>query len=252
MKGIKGKVALVTGGSSGIGRAASQIFGREGAKVVIASRNAAKAEEVVRAIAAAGGEAVFIKTDVTVPGEVKSLVSQIVKKYGRLDIAFNNAGIAGKLDATADCTEADWDISMNVNLRSVFLCMKLELQQMLAQGSGSIVNTASAAGLVALPGAVAYNVAKWGTVGLTKTAAIEYVKKNIRVNCVCPSFVKTPITDGLAAEYPDMIKAMFPYQPIGRLGLPEEIGEAVVWLASEDASFVTGAAFSVDGGYVAM
>ena len=252
MKGIKGKVALVTGGSSGIGRAASEIFGREGAKVVIASRNAAKAEEVVRGITDSGGEAVFMKTDVTVPEDVRSLVSQIVKKYGRLDIAFNNAGIAGKLDATADCTEADWDISMNVNLRSVFLCMKYELKQMLMQGAGSIVNTASAAGLVALPGAVAYNVAKWGTVGLTKTAAIDYVKKNIRVNCVCPSFVKTPITDALAVDYPEMIKAMFPYQPIGRLGLPEEIGQAVVWLASEDASFVTGAAFSVDGGYVAM
>ncbi len=252
MKGIKGKVALVTGGSSGIGRAASQIFGREGAKVVIASRDPSKAEEVVRAITDAGGEASFMKADVTSQKDIQSLVNQIVTKYGTLDIAFNNAGIAGKLDATADCTEADWDISMNVNLRSVFLCMKYELQQMLKQGSGSIVNTASAAGLVALPGAVAYNVAKWGTVGLTKTAAIEYVKKNIRVNCVCPSFVKTPITDALARDYPDMIKQMFPYQPIGRLGLPEEIGEAVVWLASEDASFVTGAAFSVDGGYVAM
>jgi NAD(P)-dependent dehydrogenase (short-subunit alcohol dehydrogenase family) len=252
MKGVKGKVALVTGGSSGIGRAAAQIFGREGAKVVIASRNSGRGEEAVKAIKSAGGEAIFIKTDVTSSKEVQSLVNQIVKTYGRLDIAFNNAGIAGKLDATANTTEEDWDISMNVNLRSVFLCMKYELIQMLKQGGGAIVNTASAAGLVALPGAVAYNVAKWGTVGLTKTAAIDYVKSNIRVNCVCPSFVKTPITDGLAKEYPEMIQKMFPYQPIGRLGLPEEIGEAVVWLSSEDASFVTGAAFSIDGGYVAM
>ncbi|MGA2613812.1 MAG: glucose 1-dehydrogenase [Spirochaetia bacterium] len=252
MKGIKGKVALVTGGGSGIGRATALIFGREGAKVVVANRSAAKGEDTVKAIKAAGGEATFIKTDVTNSKEVQALVNQIVRTFGRLDIAFNNAGIAGKLDTTADCTEEDWDISMNVNLRSVFLCMKYELQQMLKQGGGAIVNTASAAGLVALPGAVAYNAAKFATVGLTKTAAMDYVKSNIRVNCVCPSFVKTPITDGLAAQYPEMIQKMFPYQPIGRLGVPEEIGEAVVWLSSEDASFVTGASFSVDGGYTAM
>lgn len=252
MKGIEGKVALVTGGSSGIGKATALAFAREGASVIIASRNAAKGEEVVSEIQKAGGKAAFVKTDVTRSNDVKDLVDGIVRTHDRLDIAFNNAGIAGKLDATADCTEEDWDISMNVNLRSVFLCMKYELKQMVKQGSGSIVNTASAAGLVALPGAVAYNVAKFGTVGLTKTAAIDYVKNNIRVNCVCPSFVKTPITDALVAEYPAMIQKMFPYQPIGRLGEPDEIANAVVWLASDQASFVTGTAFSVDGGYVAM
>lgn len=252
MEGLQGKVVLVTGGGSGIGRATALAFAREGANVVIANRSVESGEETVRMIRDAGGKAVFIQTDVTKPDQIESLFNRIVGTYGRLDCAFNNAGIAGTLAETADCTEEDWDIAMNINLKSVWLCMKHEIRQMLAQGGGSIVNTASAAGLVALPGAVAYTVAKHGVVGLTKQAAIEYVTKGIRVNAVCPSFVGTPLTMAVNAQYPDFVKKAFALQPIGRVGTPEEIAECVVWLCSDASSFVTGAALSADGGYVAQ
>jgi NAD(P)-dependent dehydrogenase (short-subunit alcohol dehydrogenase family) len=250
---MKGKVALVTGGSSGIGMATALAFAKRGAKVVTASRGIEKGEKAVKMIQDAGGEAVFIQTDVSKADQVERLIDKTVETYGRLDCAFNNAGIAGALAETADCTEEDWDISMSVNLKSVWLCMKYEIIQMLKQeNGGAIVNTGSAAGLVALPGAAAYAVAKHGIVGLTKTAAIEYVTRGIRINTVCPSFVGTPLTQQVNAEYPDFVKKAFALQPIGRVGTPDEIAASVVWLCSDAASFVTGAAFAVDGGYVAQ
>ena len=249
---LQGKIALVTGGGSGIGRATALIMAREGATVIIANRNQEAGEETVSAIRTAGGEGAFIRADLSRTAEVENLFDQIRQGYDRLDCAFNNAGIAGTLANTTECTEDDWDVAMNINLKSVWLCMKHEITMMLKQGGGSIVNTASAAGLVGLPGAAAYAVAKHGVVGLTRTAALEFVTQGVRVNAVAPSFVGTPLTAGVNAQYPEFVQKAFALQPIGRVGTPDEIGEAVAWLCSDKASFVTGVAFSADGGYVAQ
>jgi NAD(P)-dependent dehydrogenase (short-subunit alcohol dehydrogenase family) len=251
MSALANKVTLITGGTSGIGRATAVLAAKEGAKVVIASRTPQTGAEVVKEITDAGGEASFIQADVSKGAQVESLINQIVAKYGRLDCAFNNAGIAGVLDVTHEVKEEDWDECMDINLKSVWLCMKYEIIQMLKQGGGSIVNQGSAAGLVALPGALAYCAAKFGVVGMSKTAAMEYVKQNIRINAMCPSFVGTPLTAQLAQDYPELVKDAFPFQPIGRMGTPDEIASGVVWLLSDAASFATGMAMSVDGGYVA-
>mgnify|MGYP000008797928 FL=1 len=253
MSGVSGKITLVTGGGSGIGKATALLFGKNGAKVVIANRTVETGEATANEIIANGGEAIFIQADLSKTDSIQNLFKKIIDKYGRLDAAFNNAGIAGSLANTIQCTEEDWDIAMNINLKSVWLCMKYEIEQMLKQETGgAIVNTASAAGLVALPGAAAYAVAKHGVVGLTKTAAIEFVKQNIRVNCVCPSFVGTPLTMAVNAAYPEFVQAAFALQPIGRVGTPEEIANSVVWLCSDEASFTTGCALAIDGGYVAQ
>jgi NAD(P)-dependent dehydrogenase (short-subunit alcohol dehydrogenase family) len=252
MKMLEDKVTLITGGTSGIGLSSAISCAREGAKVIICGRSEDKGKEALKAIKEAGFSADFIKCDVSVAKQAESLVKQVVDKYGRLDCAFNNAGIAGLLDDTVNTKEEDWDISMTINLKSVWLCMKYEIAQMLKQGKGSIVNTASAAGLVALPGATAYTAAKWGVVGLTKTAATEYVKQNVRVNAIAPAFVATPLTGALAQAYPEFVQKIFPFQIIGRMGDTKEIAEPVVWLLSDSASFITGTALSIDGGYVAM
>jgi NAD(P)-dependent dehydrogenase (short-subunit alcohol dehydrogenase family) len=249
---LQGKTVLVTGGGSGIGRAAAQVMAREGATVIIANRNQDAGEETVGMIRAAGGEGTFVRADLSRTDDITDLFSEIARSFDRLDCAFNNAGIAGTLASTTECTEDDWDVAMNINLKSVWLCMKHEIGMMLKQGGGSIVNTASAAGLVGLPGALAYTVAKHGIVGLTRTAALEYVTQGVRVNAVAPSFVGTPLTAGVNARYPEFVQKAFALQPIGRVGTPEEIGEAVAWLCSDRASFVTGVAFSADGGYVAQ
>jgi NAD(P)-dependent dehydrogenase (short-subunit alcohol dehydrogenase family) len=252
MKLLEDKVALITGGTSGIGLTSALACAREGAKVVICGRSETKGADAVKFLKENGHDVMYVKCDVSVASEVESLINKVVSTYGRLDCAFNNAGIAGVLDETANTTEEDWDISMVINLKSVWLCMKYELIQMLKQGKGSIVNTASAAGLVALPGASAYSVAKWGVVGLSKTAAAEYVTKGIRVNALCPAFVATPLTGALAQAYPEFVQKIFPFQIIGRMGETKEIAEPVVWLLSDAASFITGASISVDGGYTAM
>jgi NAD(P)-dependent dehydrogenase (short-subunit alcohol dehydrogenase family) len=249
---LDGKIALVTGGSSGIGRATALIFAREGAKVVVADVNVEGSEETVRQIKAAGGEAVFIKTDVAQAAEVDALVKKTVETYGRLDCAFNNAGIEGALQPTSDYDTAVWDRVLSINLRGVWLCMKAEIRQMLNQGGGAIVNTASAAGLVAVPGMSAYVAAKHGVVGLTKTAALEYAKAGIRVNAVCPGGVDTPMVQRVFSNNPQFAEAAASAEPVGRLAQPAEIGEAVVWLCSEAASFVTGLPMAVDGGMVAQ
>jgi len=249
---LAGKIALVTGGSSGIGRATAQIFAREGATVVVADVLVDGGEETVRLIKAAGGEALFVKTDVSQPVEVDALVKRTVETYGRLDYAFNNAGIEGALQPTGDYDAAVWDRVMSINLRGVWLCMKSEIQQMLKQGGGAIVNTASAAGLVAVPGLSAYVAAKHGVVGLTKTAALEYAKAGIRVNAVCPGGVDTPMVKRVFGNNPQFAEAAASAEPVGRLAQPAEIGEAVVWLCSDAASFVTGHAMAVDGGMTAQ
>lgn len=247
---FQGKVVLVTGASSGIGRATALAFAREGAKVVVSDVTIDDGNETVQFIKKAGGEAVFVKADVAHAADVETLVQQTIATYGRLDCAHNNAGISGPLTAVADTAESKWDRVIAINLKGVWLCMKYELQHMVKQGSGAIVNTASGAGLVGIAGASAYVASKHGVLGLTKTAALEYAKQGIRVNAVCPGVIETPMVQRLIDRHPGAAEAMVAGHPIGRVGKPEEIAEAVIWLCSDAASFVTGLAMSVDGGYV--
>jgi NAD(P)-dependent dehydrogenase (short-subunit alcohol dehydrogenase family) len=249
---LKDKVALITGGGSGIGRATALIFAREGAKLVIADLNRKGAEETVAMIEKAGGQAVSFECDVLKPAAVEDLVQQSVKRFGRLDCAFNNAGVAGDQARTADSTEQCWDFVVGIDLKAVWLCMKYEIAQMLKQKSGAIVNTASIAGLGANPLGIAYSAAKHGVVGLTRTAAVEYAKIPIRVNAVCPGVTETPMVEAGISRRPQMRQIFQKLHPMGRLGRPQEIGEAVAWLCSDAASFVTGIPLAVDGGFTAI
>jgi NAD(P)-dependent dehydrogenase (short-subunit alcohol dehydrogenase family) len=251
---LEGKSALITGGGGGIGRATALAFAREGARIAVADAAADAAQETVRLINQAGGQAMTLTGDVTESSVVEGLVKSVVSAYGRLDCAFNNAGIAGfQVDAagkkTADWSEAAFDRMIAVNLKGVWLCMKHELTQMVAQGGGAIVNTASIAGLIGLPTSSAYVAAKHGVVGLTKTAAIEYAADNVRVNAVCPGYIETKMTEEVMRRRGGQIMAMVPYR---RMGKPEEIAEMVLWLCTDRASYVSGAAYNVDGGYMAL
>ena len=249
---LDNKIALVTGAGSGIGRATALVFAREGAKVVVADIVVEGGQETVQQIEAAGGEAIFVKADVSQAADVETLIAQTVETYGRLDCAFNNAGIEGGVKPTIDCTEEEFDRTIAVNLTGVWLCMKYEIQQMLSQGGGTIVNTASAAGLVGFPGLPDYVASKHGVVGLTKTAALEYAKSGIRVNAVCPGVIQTPMVERGAQLSPGFDELAVSMEPVGRFGQPSEVGEAVVWLCSDAASFVTGIPMQVDGGLVAQ
>jgi NAD(P)-dependent dehydrogenase (short-subunit alcohol dehydrogenase family) len=254
---LDGKVALVTGAASGIGRATALTFVREGAKLVIADMNEDGGQQTVHMITENGGEATFVQVDVSSATAVEAMINKAVETYGRLDCAHNNAGISsrgvagGQRALTADYPEERWHQVIAINLTGVWLCMKYELQQMLQHGGGAIVNTASVAGLIGLPYASAYVASKHGVVGLTKTAALEYAKQGIRVNCVCPGYIETPMTEQ-GRNDPERMAHMLASEPIGRLGTPEEIAETVAWLCSDAASFVTGHTMTVDGGYVAQ
>ncbi|MGH7935309.1 MAG: SDR family oxidoreductase [Candidatus Binataceae bacterium] len=248
---MDGKIALVTGGGSGIGRATALAFAREGAKVMIADYAPEGGERTVKMIKDAGGQAGFLNIDVSVAKQVEVMVNKTVETYGRIDCAHNNAGIEGKIADTVECTEETWDRTIAINLKGVWLCMKYEIPQMLKQGGGAIVNTASVAGLVGFEGLPAYNASKGGVVQLTRTAALEFAKKNIRVNCVCPGVINTPMVARLIDTSSYSEAALSEGEPVGRLGKPEEIAEAVVWLCSDAASFVTGHPMAVDGGWVA-
>ncbi len=254
---LQDKVALITGGASGIGRATALACAREGAKLVIADMNEDGGQQTVHMITETGGEAIFMQVDVTQATETEAMISKAVETYGRLDCAFNNAGISGAgiggdlRTMTADYPDERWHRIIDINLTGVWLCMKYELQQMLTQGGGAIVNTASVAGLVGLPYASAYVASKHGVVGLTKTAALEYAKQDIRVNCVCPGYIETPMTAAGMSD-PARMAHMVASEPIGRMGKPEEIAETVAWLCSDAASFVTGHSMTVDGGYAAQ
>lgn len=249
---IEGKVALITGGSSGIGRATALLFGREGAKVAVADYNAEGGERTVKTIKDAGGTAFFHAVDVSNPQAVEALINKVVETWGRLDYAFNNAGIEGQMALTPDCTIENWNRVIAIDLTAVFLCMKYEIAQMLKQGGGSIVNTASVAGLYGLAAAPAYVAAKHGVAGLTKTAALEFAQKGIRVNAVCPGFIRTPMVDRVLDKGVFSEEQIFAAEPMHRMGKPEEIAEAVLWLCSEASSFVTGLPMPIDGGYVAQ
>jgi len=248
---LGGKVALVTGGGSGIGRASALAFAREGAKVVIADIAVKDGEKTVKLIREASGESIFVKTDVSKSVEVEKLVNKAVDTYGQLDYAHNNAGVRSSQRLTADCTEEDWDRIININLKGIWLCMKYEIPQMLNQGSGAIVNTASAAGLVGLERLPAYTASKHGVVGLTKVAALEYATSGIRINAVCPGVINTPLIERAFTARPEFAAEAVALHPMGRLGTPEEVAEAVVWLCSDAASYITGYPLAVDGGRTA-
>ena len=249
---LDGKIALVTGGASGIGRATALAFAREGATVVIADVDVAGGEETQRLIQGTGREALFLRADVAQTAEVEGVITQAVARCGRLDCAFNNAGIEGELAPLADSTEAVWDRVIGINLKGVWLCMKYELRQMLTQRRGTIVNTASILGLVSVPLGPAYTASKHGVVGLTKAAALAYAQAGIRVNAVCPGFIQSPMTERVFTHHPELQEPTIAGHPVGRMGTPDEVAAAVVWLCSEAASFVTGHTLTVDGGYVAQ
>ena len=250
-RSLENRVALVTGGASGIGQATVELFAREGAKVAIADVQVDAGLETVERVKEAGGEAVFLECDVTKAADVERFVEGCVAQFGRLDCAFNNAGILGEMGKTADCTEENYDRLMAVNLKGVWLCMKYEIRQMLEQGAGVIVNAASNAGMTGQRELPVYGATKAGIVQLTRTAALEYVREGIRINCINPGLIWTPLVQRQTADNPGAVEKFTEEQPIGRLGRPEEIGEAVVWLCSDAASFVTGHAMNVDGGVLA-
>ena len=243
-----GKVALVTWGNSGIGRAAAMAFAREGAQVVIAARRIPEGEATVQMIQEAGGQALFVQTDVSQAEAVEAMVQRTLAVYGRLDYAFNNAGI-GVQASIVELTEADFDRVIGINLKGVWLCLKAEIRQMLTQGGGAIVNMSSGYGLVGSSlGVSAYAASKHGVIGLTKAAALECAKAGIRVNAVVPGWIRTPMVEGGLQNNPQLEARILDHEPIGRLGRPEEVAEAVVWLCSDAASFVTGHSMIIDGG----
>ncbi|MGA2743843.1 MAG: SDR family oxidoreductase [Candidatus Sulfotelmatobacter sp.] len=248
---LEGKVGLVTGGTSGIGRETAILFARAGAKVVVAGRRETEGQETVELIRAAGGEGLFVRTDVSKADEVDQLIQKTVEKFGRLDVAFNNAGIEGVLSPIVRQSEEDWDRTIAINLKGVWLCLKYEIRQMLKHGGpGAIVNMASVLGLVGSVGAAAYSASKHAVIGLTQTAALENAKSGIRINAVCPGFIETPMADRIFRA-PGAHKYILSCHPIGRLGRSAEIAESVVWMCSDRASFMTGQSLVLDGGFLA-
>jgi len=248
---LQGKVVLVTGGTSGIGREAAILFAKAGAKVVVAGRREAEGKETVDLVRAAGGNGFFVKADVANAAEVEALVQKTVQKFGHLDIAFNNAGIEGTWVPITDQTEEDWDRTIDINLKGVWLCLKYEIRQMLKQGGGgAIVNMSSVAGLMGAAEAATYSASKHGVIGLTKSAALENAHQGIRVNAVCPAVIETAMGERLFGS-PDVKPHAISLHPIGRFGTPMEIAEAVVWMSSDRASFMTGQYLVLDGGFLA-
>jgi NAD(P)-dependent dehydrogenase (short-subunit alcohol dehydrogenase family) len=249
MKEFDGKVALVTGGGSGIGRATALAFARERAQVVIGDRNARRGEETVSMIRNAGGTATFRPTDVLVAADIEALVEHAISEYGGLDLAFNNAGIEGDVRPLVEQTEANYDALMDINVKGVWLSMKYEIPRMLERGGGAIVNCSSVAGVIGFPGIGIYAASKHAVIGLTKTAALEYSAQGIRINAVNPAVIDTEMADRLAAGL-NMKKAdLSTLHPIGRIGQVDEVADAVLWLCSGRASFVTGHTLVVDGGF---
>jgi NAD(P)-dependent dehydrogenase (short-subunit alcohol dehydrogenase family) len=249
---LKNKVALVTGGTSGIGRATAIAYAQQQAKVVVVGRRIDEGEETVRLIKEAGGEAIFVQADVTKEADVEAMIDKAVSIFGRLDIAFNNAGTVGENPSLIEQTEAEYDRTMNVNVKGVWLSMKYEIAQMLKQGSGAIVNTSSGAGVVAVPSQPLYTASKHAVVGLTKAAALQYAKAGIRINVVAPAAIETDMFEAATGGQDEVKAYITGLHPIGRIGTPLEVANAVLFLSSDLASFITGETLMVDGGYVAQ
>jgi NAD(P)-dependent dehydrogenase (short-subunit alcohol dehydrogenase family) len=249
---LEGRVAIVTGGAAGIGRATALAFARDGAKVVVSDVNAGGGEETARLVRESGGEGIFVAADVSKTEDVERFVAAAVSEFGRIDCAFNNAGVEGENAPTADCSEENWHRVLSINLRGIFLCMKHEIPQMLGQGGGVIVNMSSVAGLVGFSGLPAYVASKHGVIGLTKTAALEYATQGVRINAVCPGVIWTEMIERITGGDPALESQFTEMEPVKRMGRPEEIAEAVLWLCSDAASFVTGHAMVIDGGIVAQ
>lgn len=244
-----GKVAFVTGAASGIGREAALAFAREGAKVVVADISEQGNQETVHLIENQGGQAIAVKCDVTRSEDVKAALDKTVEAFGRLDFAFNNAGIEPRNPApTAEYEEEEWNRIIDINLRGVFLCMKHEIPLLLQQGGGAIVNTSSGAGIIGIKGSPAYTAAKHGVIGLTKSAALDYAAQNIQINAVCPGYIDTPMMGRFTGGTDEGRAQVIAQEPIGRMGKPEEIAAAVVWLCSDAAAFMVGHAMVIDGG----
>jgi NAD(P)-dependent dehydrogenase (short-subunit alcohol dehydrogenase family) len=248
---MDGTVAVVTGGSAGIGRATALAFAARGARVVVADVEEEGARETMEMLAGEGGEAVFVRTDVSSRVDVERMVETALSRFGRLDYAFNNAGIVGEAAATEECTEENWDRTIAINLTGVWLCMKHEISVMLDGGGGAIVNCASIAGLRGFPSIPAYTASKHGVLGLTKSAALENAERGLRINAICPGAVDTPMIDRYTHGDADARARTVAAIPMGRMGRPEEIARAVVWMCSDEASFMTGEVFVVDGGQIA-
>ena len=249
-KDLENKVALITGGTTGIGRDTAVLFAKSGAKVVFTGRREAEGNETLGLVRAAGGEGLFLKSDVSKSAGVQTMVQKTVEKFGRLDVAFNNAGVEGGWVPLVDQTEENWDYVHTINLKGLWLCLKYEIQQMLKQGSGgAIVNMSSVAGLRGFSGAGVYVASKHGVLGLTKTAALECSAAGIRVNAVCPAVIETAMADRAFAD-PVVNKAVLAQHPLGRFGKPAEVAEAVLWLCSDKSSFTTGQFIGIDGGFL--
>src|SRR5271170_2992925 len=243
---LEGKAALVTGGTTGIGRDTAVLFAKEGAKVVVSGRREAEGKETMDLIRAAGGDGLFVQGDVSKAADVEDLVKKTVAKFGRLDLAFNNAGIEGKWVPITEQSEEDWDRTIDINLKGTWLCLKYEIRQMLKQGGGgAIVNMSSVTGLTGGAGAATYCASKHGVIGLTKAAALENARNGIRVNAVCPAVIETPMGERLFGA-PEMKKYALGLHPIGRLGSPTDVANAVVWMCSDNASFMTGQSLVLD------
>jgi NAD(P)-dependent dehydrogenase (short-subunit alcohol dehydrogenase family) len=248
---LQNKVALVTGGTTGIGRDTAVLFAKAGAKVVVSGRREREGQETSNLIRAAGGDGLFVKSDVSKSSDVQSLVQKTVEKFGGLDIAFNNAGIEGKWVPLIEQSLEDWDAVIDINLKGTWLCLKYEIQQMLKQGGGgTIVNMSSVAGLMGAAGAGVYCASKHGVIGLTRTAALEHAANGIRVNAVCPAVIETAMSDRAFAD-PEANKRVLALHPIGRFGKPMEVAEALLWLCSSKSSFMTGHYIVLDGGMLA-
>jgi NAD(P)-dependent dehydrogenase (short-subunit alcohol dehydrogenase family) len=244
---FKNKVVIITGSTFGIGKSAAIAFAQRGAKVVLSDWK--QDEDTLSTIIENGGDAIFVKCDVSAENDVKNLVAETIAKYGRLDFAFNNAGIEGTPAPATECSNDNWDKTININLKGVWYCMKYQIPEMLKVGGGVIVNNASIAGLVGFGGVPAYVASKHAVVGLTKNVALDYAKQNIRVNAVCPGVIHTPMVDRFTGQDPKVLEQLVAAKPMGRVGQPEEIAETVVFLCSNAASFITGQAIAIDGGW---
>jgi NAD(P)-dependent dehydrogenase (short-subunit alcohol dehydrogenase family) len=251
MDECQGKVVVVTGGTSGIGRETAVLFAKKGARVVVAGRREKEGEQSLDLIRRAGGEGIFVKADVSRAADVRALIGKTVETYGRLDCAFNNAGVEGSWALITEQTEEEWDRTIDINLKGTWLCLKSEIEQMARQGTaGAIVNNSSIAGLIGTRGTAIYSASKHGLLGLTKALAIEWAHAGIRINAVCPAVIETPMADRLYAA-PEVNRWALGFHPLGRFGKAAEVAQAVVWLCSDAASYITGQAMVIDGGFLA-